>query len=32
LETNIKRLQTCASLELAAKIVAQLNLGDATVS
>ena len=32
LETNVRCLQTCASLALAAKIVAQLNLGDATAS
>ena len=30
LETNVTRLQTCGSLEFAAKIVAQLNLEDAT--
>ena len=30
LETNVKRLQTCASLELAGKIAAQLNAQDAT--
>jgi hypothetical protein len=32
LETNVKRLQTCSTLELAGKIVAQLNLEDATAS
>jgi hypothetical protein len=32
LETNVKRLQSCSSLELAGKIVAQLNVEDATAS
>jgi hypothetical protein len=32
LETNVKRVQTCASLEVAAQIVAQLNRRDATAS
>ena len=28
LETNVRRIQTCASVELAGQIVAQLNNGD----